>query len=98
MALGLNVLKDASNNFRAVTDHLIFKAQGIMGFPSDLSWQYGHLTPHYTRRMKQFSSYSVAKQYQTPHKRKQKNNQNNKRTPKNTPNQKKNKIKKYGEG
>ena len=56
MACGFRYPLYARNDFRAVTDHLIFKAQGIMGFPSDLSWQYGHLTPHYTRRMKQFSS------------------------------------------
>jgi len=87
--MGLDTLKYTSIDIRAATDHLIFKAQGDMCFPSDPSRLYGHLTPHYTRRMKQNSSYSVAKQYQTPHKHKQKNNQNNKRTPKNTPNQKK---------
>ena len=73
MAMGLDTLKYTSIDIdiRAVTDYLIFKAQ-IMDLTSGLNWLYGHMKPHNTRHMKQNSSYSVAKQYQTPHKRKQK--------------------------
>lgn len=53
VALGLDTLKYTSIDIdiRAVTDFLIFKSQGIMGFPRDLNWIYGYVEPHATRRM-----------------------------------------------
>jgi hypothetical protein len=53
VALGLDTLKYTSIDLdiRAVTDYLIFKSQGIMGFPRDLNWLYGFIEPHITRKM-----------------------------------------------
>jgi len=97
MALGLDTMKNASDDIRATINYHIFNTQGKMGPPSNLKRLQSHPEPHNTKPVKQNSSYSVAIQYQTPHKHKQKNSQNNKRTPKNTPNQNQiKKIKKIG--
>ena len=54
VSMGLDTLKYTSIDIdiRAVTDYLIFKSQGILGFPRDLNWIYGFIEPRITRRMK----------------------------------------------
>jgi hypothetical protein len=54
MAMGLDTLKYTSIDLdiRAVTDYIVFKAQGILGFPSDLTWLYGYFQPSFVRNMK----------------------------------------------
>jgi hypothetical protein len=54
MAMGLDTLKYTSIDLdiRAVVDHIVFKAQGILGFPRDLNWLYGYFRPGFVRRMK----------------------------------------------
>lgn len=55
IAMGLDTLKYTSIDIdiRAVTDYLIFKSQGVLGFPRDLNWIYGFVEPHITRKMPQ---------------------------------------------
>ena len=54
MAMGLDTLKYTSIDLdiRAVVDHIVFKAQGILGFPRDLVWLYGYFKPSFVRKMK----------------------------------------------
>lgn len=54
VAMGLDTLKFTSidSDIRAVTDYLVFKAQGIAGLPSDLSWVYRYIDPSTMRTMK----------------------------------------------
>lgn len=54
VALGLDTLKYTSidSDIRAVTDYLIFKAQGIQGLPSDLYWVYKYIDPGQLRILK----------------------------------------------
>lgn len=53
VAMGIDTLKYTSIDIdvRAVTDYMIFKSQGVLGFPSDLRWIYGFIEPHITRKM-----------------------------------------------
>lgn len=53
IAMGLDTLKFTSIDLdvRAVTDYMIFKSQGMMGFPDDLNWLYGFIEPHVARNI-----------------------------------------------
>jgi len=53
VAMGLDTLKYTSVDIdiRAVTDYLILKSQGVLGFPDDLQWLYGYFSPHVVRNM-----------------------------------------------
>jgi len=53
VAIGLDTLKYTSVDIdiRAVTDYLILKSQGVLGFPDDLQWLYGYFSPHKVRNM-----------------------------------------------
>lgn len=54
VALGLDTLKYTSidSDIRAVTDYLMFKAQGIQGLPHDLYWIYKFIDPGKLRVLK----------------------------------------------
>lgn len=54
VAMGLDTLKYTSidSDIRAVTDYLIFKAQGIQGLPRDLFWIYKYIDPGVLRVLK----------------------------------------------
>jgi hypothetical protein len=54
VSMGLDTLKYTSidSDIRAVTDYLIFKAQGIQGLPRDLFWIYKYIDPGKLRVLK----------------------------------------------
>ena len=54
IAMGLDTLKYTSIDLdiRAVVDYIIFKAQGILGFPRDLWFLYRYFKPAWVRNMK----------------------------------------------
>jgi len=54
VALGLDTLKFTSidSDIRAVTDFMIFKAQGVAGLPRDLYWVYRYFDPQVMQRLK----------------------------------------------
>ena len=53
IAMGLDTLKYTSIDLdiRAVVDYIIFKAQGILGFPKDLHFLYRYFKPSWVRNM-----------------------------------------------